>query len=76
MSLEVLRGSPRVLKHALPSHLQKVDLEHLQLDRDFANTYFQVKLLKIAFKITDGQHLLASTPQTQELKYGTSTRAK
>ncbi|XP_020652901.3 protection of telomeres protein 1 isoform X1 [Pogona vitticeps] len=41
MPLEVLRGSPRVLKHSLPSNLQKVDFEHLQLGRDFANTYFQ-----------------------------------
>ncbi|KAJ7329658.1 hypothetical protein JRQ81_015832 [Phrynocephalus forsythii] len=41
MPLEVLRGSPKVLKHAIPSHLQKVDFEHLQLGRDFANTYFQ-----------------------------------
>ncbi|XP_026524831.1 protection of telomeres protein 1 isoform X2 [Notechis scutatus] len=41
MPLEVLNGSLRVVKNSLPSHLQKVDLEHLQLGRDYANQYIQ-----------------------------------
>ncbi|XP_026569861.1 protection of telomeres protein 1 isoform X2 [Pseudonaja textilis] len=41
MPLEVLHGSLRVVKNSLPSHLQKVDLEHLQLGRDYANRYIQ-----------------------------------
>ncbi|KAG8142830.1 putative Protection of telomeres protein, partial [Naja naja] len=41
MPLEVLSGSLRVVKNSLPSHLQKVDLEHLQLGRDYANQYIQ-----------------------------------
>ncbi|XP_034277273.1 protection of telomeres protein 1 isoform X1 [Pantherophis guttatus] len=41
MPLEVLSGSLRVVKNSLPNHLQKVDLEHLQLGRDYANQYIQ-----------------------------------
>ncbi|KAM6436483.1 protection of telomeres protein 1 isoform 1-T3 [Liasis olivaceus] len=41
MPLELLRGSLRVLKNSLPSHLEKVGLEHLQLERDYADQYIQ-----------------------------------
>ncbi|XP_063165643.1 protection of telomeres protein 1 [Candoia aspera] len=41
MPLEVLRGSLRMLKNSLPSHLQKVGLEHLQLGVDYTNQYIQ-----------------------------------
>ncbi|XP_070802937.1 protection of telomeres protein 1 [Pituophis catenifer annectens] len=41
MPLEVLSGSLRVVKNSLPNHLQKVDLEHLQLGRDYTNQYIQ-----------------------------------
>ncbi|XP_062990145.1 protection of telomeres protein 1 isoform X2 [Elgaria multicarinata webbii] len=41
MPLQMLKGSARVQKNSLPSDLQKVDFEHLQLGSDYASKYLQ-----------------------------------